>query len=52
MSLEEALSMLTKDELGHIRKNLNIKNVSQLSKQELVKELVRQIPFVAYGIKD
>ncbi|RXT03948.1 YecA family protein [Ammoniphilus sp. CFH 90114] len=44
MSFHDALAMLTKDELALIRKNLNIKNLSKLSKAELVHELVRQIP--------
>ncbi|RKD24947.1 hypothetical protein BEP19_03680 [Ammoniphilus oxalaticus] len=35
---------MTKDELNVIRKELNIKGISQLPKQQLIEELVRQAP--------
>ncbi|MHB8918901.1 MAG: SEC-C metal-binding domain-containing protein [Desulfocucumaceae bacterium] len=44
LSLYDALSSLTKDELTQIRQNLGIKKVSALKKQDLIAELQRRIP--------
>ncbi|WP_078553823.1 YecA family protein [Bacillus alkalicellulosilyticus] len=42
--LTDELSLVTKTDLDKIRKNLGIKNVSQLNKKDLIVELVKQIP--------
>ncbi|WP_175631972.1 Rho termination factor N-terminal domain-containing protein [Virgibacillus siamensis] len=44
ISLYDALSRLTKDELTEIRKKLDIKNASSLKKEELIKLLQQVIP--------
>lgn len=43
-SLKEGLSHYTRDELHNIRRMLDIKNVSQLNKRDLINVLVEQIP--------
>ena len=44
VSLADALSQLTKNDLTEIRSNWNIRNASSLNKQDLVDLLSRQIP--------
>ncbi|NLL51803.1 MAG: zinc chelation protein SecC [Peptococcaceae bacterium] len=43
-NLADTLNMLTKNDLDTIRKNLNLKNMSALRKEDLIKQLVKFLP--------